>query len=215
MATDLESIYSLWNKIASSGGPAILFAVQKELSDGHFFFGKARKFEIEPLSAEQMVEAYRRKFHGLAPFTEEALLKLASMSRGIFRRFLRYILLALDLVETCPTVPDEITTDLVAQAVPLQRIVEDMEVELSRLFPKNSGLTSVAVRLIILLDERGEMRQAELAGLLDVEDYALSRLLAKLEDAYYITRRRKGNDKMVALRLPRTAQVAPDTKVLL
>ena len=214
MATDLESIYALWSKIASSGGPTILFAVQKELSDGHFFLDKARRFEIEPLAAEQLVEAYQWKFHGSAPFTEEGLLKLARMSRGVFRRFLNYILLALDLFETHPEESGEINADLVARAVPVERIVEDMEVELSRLFPKNSGLTSVAVRLILLLEERGEMMQGELTGLLNVEDYTLSRLLAKLEDARYVTRRREGNDKIVALRPRRMIQTPSDAKVV-
>jgi DNA-binding MarR family transcriptional regulator len=39
------------------------------------------------------------------------------------------------------------------------------------------------------------MRLIMLEDLLGVKDYALSRLLAKLEKAHYITRRRKGNDK--------------------
>ena len=50
-------------------------------------------------SPEQMVEAYRKRFKALAPFTEDALFTLARMSRGIFRRFLRYITLALQLQE--------------------------------------------------------------------------------------------------------------------
>jgi hypothetical protein len=46
-----------------------------------------------------MVEAYRKRFKALAPFTEDALFTLARMSREIFRRFLRYITLALQLQE--------------------------------------------------------------------------------------------------------------------
>jgi len=161
---------------------------------------KDRKFEIEPLAAEKMVEAYRRTFHGSAPFTEEALLKLARMSREVFRRFLSYILLALDLFETDPSVSEEIDADFVTRAVPVERIVEDMGAELSQLFPKNSGLTSVAVRLILLLEEPREMGQSELMELLEVKDYTLSRLLTKLEDAHYVTRKREGNVKIVSLR---------------
>ena len=59
---------------------------------------KERKFELEPLIPEQMLEAYVRPFQNTEPFTEGAMLKLARMSRGVFRR-LSYILLALDLFE--------------------------------------------------------------------------------------------------------------------
>jgi len=213
MTIDLESICSLWSRISSSVGPTIVFAVQKELSEGHFFLDKARKFEIEPLAAEQMVDVYRRTFNGIEPFTEEALLKLARMSRGVFRRFLSYVLLALDLFETDPSLPAAIDVNLVIRAVPVERIVEDLGVELSRLFSRNSGLTSGAVRLILLLDERRELRQGELAEVLDLEDYALSRLLTKLEEARYITRRRDGNEKIVSLRSSNAAQSPSNANV--
>jgi len=42
-----------------------------------------------------MVEAYRKRFKTIEPFAEDALLTLARVSRGIFRRFLRYITLTL------------------------------------------------------------------------------------------------------------------------
>lgn len=205
MAKDLESIHWLWNKIASSGGPTIVFAVQKEMSEGHFFLDKAHKFELEPLAPEQMVEVYVRRFRSTEPFTEKALLKLAQMSRGIFRRFLRYISLTLDLWEYKPNQPEMIDVGLVVQAVPVERLVEDMELELFALFPKHSELRSLAVRLIMLLEERGELKQSELADLLDVKDYALSRLLMKLETAHHLTRRREGNEKIVSLRSQKTA----------
>jgi hypothetical protein len=38
----------------------------------HFFFGKIRKIELEPLKPEQMVEACRKRSKALDPFTEEA-----------------------------------------------------------------------------------------------------------------------------------------------
>lgn len=96
-----------------------------------------------------------------------------------------------------------IDVDLVVQAVPVERLVEDMELELFALFPKHSELRSLAVRLIMLLEERGELKQCELADLLDVKDYALSRVLMKLEAGRYVTRRRDGNDKIVRGARPR------------
>jgi hypothetical protein len=197
MAKDLESIHWLWNKIASSGGPSIVFAVQKEMSEGHFFLDKAHKFELEPLQPELMVRVYVHRFGGAEPFTEKSLLKLAQMSRGIFRRFLRYILLSLDLWEEKA---DRGDVDLVVEAVPVERLAEDMELELFALFPKQSDLRWLAVRLIMLLEGGGERRQGELLDLLGVKDYTLTRLLTKLEEGHYVARRRKGNDKIVSLR---------------
>jgi DNA-binding transcriptional ArsR family regulator len=199
MAKDLESIHWLWNKIASSSGPSIVFAVQKEMSEGHFFLDKAQKFELKPLQPEVMVRVYVHRFEGAEPFTEGALLKLAQMSRGIFRRFLRYILLSLDLWEEKADRGAAIDVDLVAEAVPVERLAKDMELELFALFPKQSDLSGLAVRLIMLLEHGGERKQSELLDLLGVKDYTLTRLLAKLEEAHYITRRKEGNNQIVSV----------------
>jgi DNA-binding transcriptional ArsR family regulator len=199
LAKDLESVYWLWNMIALNNYEAnVVIAIQKEMFHGHFFFDKMDRIELEPLEPQQMLEAYTKRFFGcIEPFTEDALLTLARMSRGIFRRFLRYITLTLDHSE--PNAEGQIDTGLVKQAVPIARLVEDMELELSELFPKHSDLRLMAVRLIMLLEERGERKQSELAELLEVEPYMLSRLLAKLETARYVTRRREGNDKIVSV----------------
>jgi DNA-binding MarR family transcriptional regulator len=120
------------------------------------------------------------------------------MSRGIFRRFLKYITLALRHWEASGK--GIIDTVLVEQAVPVARLVEDMELELAELFPKHSDLRLLAVRLIMLLEESGELKQSELADSLEVEPYELSRLLTKLEADHYVARRRDGTEKIVSLR---------------
>jgi len=81
-----------------------------------------------------MVEAYRKRFKALAPFTEDALLTLGRMSRGIFRRFLRYITLTLQYSESHGK--KIIDTETVKEAVTVERLAEDMELELVELFPK-------------------------------------------------------------------------------
>ena len=78
-----------------------------------------------------------------------------------------------------------------------------MELELEELFPKKSDLWLQAVRLLMHLEESGPKKQTELVEELDMEDYAMSRLLAKLELHRYIIRRREGTDKIVALRKQR------------
>ena len=74
------------------------------------------------------------------------------------------------------------------QAVPLERLEEDMELELSELFPKHGELARQAVRSLMLLEEVGSRKQSELPTQLDMEPYVLSRLLGKLELCNYITR---------------------------
>jgi hypothetical protein len=134
MAKDLEGIYWLWNTLAGSQSipPNIVLAIQKEMFRGHFFFDKMEKVKLEPLEPQQMVEAYRRRFKAIEPFTEDALVTLARMSRGIFRRFLRYITLTLRRREMDMKGP--IDTTIVKEAVTVERLAEDMELELGELF---------------------------------------------------------------------------------
>jgi hypothetical protein len=203
MARDLGDIYWLWDGIChrrafhSGRMPNFVIAVQKEMFRDHFFFDKMEKVELEPLKPEQMVEAYRKRFKAIEPFTEDALLALARMSRGIFRRFLRYITLTLRHWEKDRKKP--IDTTIVKEAVTVERLAEDMELELVELFPKQSDLRLQAVRLLMHLEESGPKKQSELAEELGLEGYAMSRLLAKLELHRHITRRREGTDKIVSL----------------
>lgn len=155
------------------------------------------KIELEPLKPERMVEAYQKRFKTYEPFTEDALLSLARMSRGIFRRFLRYITLTLRYSESHSK--KIIDTETVREAVTVERLAEDMELELMELFSKQSDLRLQAVRLLMRLEESGPKKQRELGEELGIEDYAMSRLLAKLELHRYILRRREGTDKVVNL----------------
>ena len=92
-----------------------------------------------------------------------------------------------------------IDTETVKEAVTVERLAEDMELELVELFPKQSDLRLQAVRLLMHLEESGPKKQTELAEELGLEEYAMSRLLAKLELHRYIVRRREGTDKIVGL----------------
>jgi len=87
----------------------------------------------------------------------------------------------------------------VKEAVTVERLAEDMELELAELFPKQSELRLQAVRLLMHFEESGPRKQTELAEELGIEDYAMSRLLAKLELHRYVARRREGTDKVVSV----------------
>ena len=95
------------------------------------------------------------------------------------------------------------------EAVTVARLAEDMELELAELFPKQSDLRLLVVRLLLLLQTSSERKPSELADMLEVERYVLSRLLTKLEMAHYITRRRDGNDKIVNLFIAQNHGQAP------
>jgi hypothetical protein len=201
MARDLDDIYRLWNSLArmSDDRPNLVIAIQKEMFRGHFFLDKMEKIEIQPLEPRRMLEAYMARFKTTEPFTEDALLTLARMSRGIFRRFLRYITLTLDLWIRHPEPRAPIDSAAVKEAVSLERLAEGMELELEELFPKHSDLRLQAVRLLMLLEESGPRKQTELIDELGIERYEMSRLLTKLELHRYIVRHREGADKIVSL----------------
>ncbi len=203
MAKDLNEIYWLWNLLCKAKPfedntrPNIVVTIQKEMLHDHFFFDKMEKIELEPLKPEQMLEAYRARFKTTEPFTEDALLTLARMSRGIFRHFLRYITLTLQHRE--PDKKQPIDVAAVKETVTIEKLAEDMELELAELFPKQSDLRYQAVRLMMHLEESGPRKQTELAEELGIEAYAMSRLLTKLELHRYITRQREETDKLVSL----------------
>jgi hypothetical protein len=69
----------------------------------------------------------------------------------------------------------------------------------AELFPKQSDLRFQAVRLLMRLEESGPRKQTELVEELGMEDYAMSRLLRKLELHRYLVRRREETDKLVSL----------------
>jgi len=215
MVKDLDEIHSLWDTLSSisSKSPNFVIAIQKELSKGHFFFGRMEMIELVPLRPMQMRSAYVKQFKTTWPFTRDALLALARMSRGVFRRYLRYITLTLDLWESRTERSGEIDTQTVNEAVPFERICEDMSLELAELFPKHSELQGQAARLLIRLGECGERKQTQLAKDLDMEPYTLSRILAKLEAHRYISRKRDGKDKVVSL-LEKTPSALPSIQEL-
>lgn len=198
LTRDLEEIYWLWNNKLIHTKTNVVIAIQKEMFCGHFFLDKMQKIELTPLTPRKMLEAYVKRFGNTYPFTEDALLCLARMSRGIFRRYLRYITLTLDLWERMHST-DLISVELVKKAVTIDQLAEDMEVELSDLFPKHSDLRFKAVELLMHLQEHGPEKQSNLTKALEVEDYVMSRLLTKLEHAKYIVRARDGTDKIVSV----------------
>jgi len=93
---------------------------------------------------------------------------IARMSWGIFRRFLRYITLTLDMHETQAEPRKLIDSETVRKTISTERLAEDTDLELAELFPKHSDLRLQAVRLLMHLQEYGPTKQSELGEELDM-----------------------------------------------
>jgi len=207
VATDLEDIYWIWDALVerkldpSMGAPNIVISFQKEMFRDHFFLGKMNRINLKPLKAEQMVQVVEKLFPNQRIFSKEALLLLAKMSRGVFRRFLRYITLAINHQEHVGA-SFPITVDQVREAVPVQVLAEDMDQQLAEIFPRQPDLRTEAVKLLLYLEEHGPTSQTKIAELLELHNYTVSRLLNKLEDHRYVRRERQGIENVISLVQP-------------
>jgi len=199
VTTDLETIHWIWNGLTQTPNqPNIVISFQKELFRGHFFLGKMNRVDLMPFRPEALLKFYEKRFNGTEPFTQEALLMIAKMSRGIFRRFLRYITLTLNHQEQASTsLP--ITLDQVHEAIPAQLLAQDMDQQLTEIFPKQPDLRIQAIRLLLYLEEHGPTSQTKITQILNLPEYAVTRLLNRLEDSHYIQREKKGLENTISL----------------
>jgi len=192
---DLNEIHWFWNSLmAQCHNATIVIAVQKEMPKDHFFLDKMQVVELRPLSAEQLLRAYMKQFGTFEPFTEDAVKLLAQMSRGVFRRFLRYIYMTLENRDGTT----EITEEDVRNSVSEQQLLLDNEEELAKIFPKSDESRLQAIKVMQFL-ETHSTNQKELAESVGISEYALSRILDKLELHHKIRRERRGLEKMIRI----------------
>jgi len=201
VSSDLEAIYWIWDELARHPKPPnIVITFQKEMFRGHYFLGKMNRIDLKP-KREKLIEAYKRRFPNQEVFTDDALLLLARMSRGVFRRFLRYVTLALDHQERSgSSLP--ITIDQIREAISPQILAEDMDQQLTEIFPRQPDLRTQAVKLLLYLEEHGRTNQTKITEELNIPNYTVSRLLGKLEDHHYIRREKEGVENTVLLETP-------------
>jgi predicted XRE-type DNA-binding protein len=221
MSKDLRNIESLWKQVADlkkseevtkTNGDltttiyvskrktmtTLVLGIQKEMYGGHFFLGKLIAVELSPMKPNEMVEAYKSKWDNAEPFTEEALQLTAELSRGIFRRYLKYIRKSIESAVlgnnnfpiSIETINKEITT---------KQLVADMDLELTDLFQNNREHKEMAVKTLHLLREK-QVNQKEIAEYLNVDEATASRLVKKLEAYSYIRRQRgSGTEWLITL----------------
>ena len=209
IARDLDDIQGLWNRLMTSDSDVnIVVFIQKETFNyaDHFLYGKMDLIDLMPLTVAQLLEAYGRKWGGYEPFTQDALEYVARMSRGVFRRFKRYIGLVLEM----SMMQGEAGID-VKKAVTNEEVIRDMDKEFDGIF-RRPEQKQKAVELIKLLSDirlrRGQakaagaknlgeiisggepdgLNQAEVASKLNLSEMAVSRLVRELEQHGYIKR---------------------------
>jgi GTPase SAR1 family protein len=196
---DLSGIFNLWDKVRSYGhlGSTVLgytnfvIFMQRELVKGadHFFLRKMDIMELKPLTPEQLVEAFKMRFTTTEPFNEDGLKLIAELSRGIFRRFMKYVRLCLEniIVEgknivTVEDVKKSVTTDI---------LMQDLDLELSDIF-RNERYKRFAVEVLQFVRENPNVNQKTVADALGIHETILGRIMATLEGNGYIKRTRGG-----------------------
>jgi GTPase SAR1 family protein len=201
---DLSDIFNLWSKVrscsslgtvlGSDSGTVIgrvnfVIFMQKELVKGadHFFLRKMDIMELKPLTPEQLVEAFKMRFTTSEPFNEDSLKLVAELSRGIFRRFMKYIRLCLEdiIVEgknivSVEDVKKSVTTDI---------LLQDLDLELSDIF-RNERYKRFAVEVLQFVRENPNVNQKTVADALGIHEGILSRIMATLQSNGYVKRSR-------------------------
>jgi len=129
---------------------------------------------------------------------KQVIQQLETISPGILRRHPQYITQTLQHWQAKPEPQNPTNLETVKTAIVTERFAEDMELELSELFPKQSDLRFKSVQLLLHLQESGPKRQTQLTQDLGLEPYDLSRR-KKLELHHNVTRRSEGADKIVSL----------------
>lgn len=193
---DLEKIKDFWYKNARN--TLLVVFIQKELFHSDFFFGKMDVIELKPLKPNELVYIYKEKFGSTFPFVEEALKEVAVLSRGVFRRFQKYIQICLDVLFERKL--EEITVEDVKKTISLDLVAKDLELELLQVFPRNPEKHLQAANVLTYLTKNGPVCQKELVKkIFDGKDYEASRILDRLEAFSYIRRRWNNGNKVVEI----------------
>lgn len=204
---DLKEIQQMWENfrlVDAEWKTNLVFFVQKELYKDHFFFGKPILFELEPLQPQQLVEFFKQKFGNYGPFEETAFTRIAMLSRGIWRRFKKYIDISLQNWYGLDNPNRPITVQDIDQWIGLDQLMRDMNLELQDLFPRAKEKQRAAVIMLRFLQEHKTAKQSEVTseifGSGSAAEMACSRLLDKLEAYGYVERKLEGRDKTVKLK---------------
>jgi len=223
MSRDLNEVQHLWNDAVwfhrdkTSCELNLVAFIQREMFDTkfHFLYGKGTVIELTPLSEEQLIDNYTARFHSTYPFSNHAIRMLAKLARGNVRRFKRYISLCIEKwftehPEDSSKNQISMDTSFVARSVTSNDLLRDMQREIEQIFPKSEDAKECAMDLMLLLSEKGELNEIQIAESLsrkynsdsDIQNtyMRVSRVITKLETYNYLKERRgEGNSKFISL----------------
>ena len=173
----------------------------------HFWTGKPKVFELTPFEPVKLVEYYHELWGYPHLFTPDALLELATMSRGVFRWFMRYIDLCLDN-QILKLLNDDydletLTLDDVHAIIKPSQIVREWENEFKALYPRADTNRLTAEIIMRYLQKNGMTAQQTIREtFFDPSGKgatACTRMLTKLEANGNIIRTNVGREKYVEL----------------
>lgn len=188
---DLTQISEWWTYLRRYGCTAsVVVFLQRELvkAQQHFFLLKMSPLiELKPLKPEEMVEFYNKNFNSLKPFTARSLSHIAELSKGIFRRFMRYIQLAIqDMMEK---EKDVISVEDVHHVITNDVLMKDAELEFWDMF-RSKSRKDTAVRIMAFVRKNKEVNQKTIAEAIGVDPATVSRIIVVLQDCGYLQRKR-------------------------
>jgi hypothetical protein len=203
MMRDLDGVGRLWYDLRYDmkyGRHTIVVAVQRELFRGHYLIGKGEVFELRPLTVEELTGIYTRRFdRSTWPFDGASLCLVSALSRGVFRRFMRYVRLCVQDMQARGG--DSISVGDVGRVIDIEVIGRDMDLELSGFL--RGGERDLAVATMVALMSGEPMSQKELASRLGSTESTTSRLMGKLDVLGYISRTHGDRKELkVSLRHP-------------
>jgi len=205
MNLDFDELQRFWGSLTGSKAKFVI-AFQKELimRNPHFFIGKLDLMDLEPLSTQELIEAYNICTGDTELFSQEALTLLAQLSRGIFRRFKKYIRSTIEgtMEENLKanreaSIP--LTPEHVNKAITEKVLSADLELELCDVFKEKEKRTQ-AIGLLNQLRVSSPLNQKEAAKFLSLSEATTGKLINKLLAYRYIERKRgEGAEWIISL----------------
>jgi len=195
---DIAEIQRFWESMENRGNTHLVIAIQKELvlKAPNFFWGKCDKYIVEPLTTQQLIEAYKLSNPDGDIFEPAALQLLGDLSRGIFRRFKKYMRLSIEANQE-RILP--MTKDLVERAITNEIVFQDLDQELADLF-ENEENRRCASKILGYLRNHDQVNVKTIASDIGISETMAQKIIQKLGLYNYIqTKHGEGKEKLVSL----------------
>ena len=199
MNKDFEELQKFWYSMQSSE-TGFVIAMQKEIvmRHPHFFIGKTKIMNLEPLRTDDLISAFKfLRPDDLDILGDDALRTLAELSRGVFRRFKRYIGLTCEAnLNTVIPLQREHAEIAITETV----LFESMELELGEIF-KERGKRIEALKTLNYVRQNPKTNIKSIAESLNITEPMVQRLVHNLElYGYVVLSRGQGKELLVSLR---------------